>query len=286
MDGGLSRPSRTALMAAMGRALHRDGPPPQVLDDWLAADLAGDEGLVILENMRAAATSERLRAFQAWTAVRSRFVEDFVGAAVEDGIRQYVLLGAGLDSFAYRHPELIERLKIIEVDQPLSQGWKRHRLEELRVPVPDNVIFAAVDFEVQSLGEGLAGAGFAFDQRAVVSWIGVTMYLVREAIDATLDVIHSCAAGTRIVLSYDQPAEVLDENDRMILADVSSMAAKLGEPFVSLLRREEVELLLVEHGFEDITHFGAEEAVGRYFSGADVGMPGVQRLVTGVVAGH
>ena len=78
--------------------------------------------------------------------MRSRFVEDFVGAAVEDGIRQYVLLGAGLDSFAYRHPELIERLKIIEVDHPLSQGWKRHRLEDLRVPVSDNVIFAPVDF--------------------------------------------------------------------------------------------------------------------------------------------
>jgi methyltransferase (TIGR00027 family) len=284
MEMGLRGPSRTALMAAMGRALHRDGPPPHVHDDWMAADLAGEEGRAILDNMRANVTPDRLHAFQAWTAMRSRFVEDFVESAVAAGVSQYVVLGAGIDSFAYRHADRLERLTIFEVDHPLSQAWKRRRLDQLHIALPHNVVFAAVDFETQSLGDALQASGFALDQPAVVSWIGVTMYLAREAIDATLDTVASWGPGTRIVLTYDQPADVLDEKGRALLADVSGTAAKYGEPFVSLFRRDEIERLLVEHGLESVTHFGSEEAVHRYFGGTDVGLPDVQRLVTAVVA--
>jgi methyltransferase (TIGR00027 family) len=271
-------------MAAMGRALHRDGPPPHILDDWMAADLAGEQGRAILDNMRANVPLDRLHAFQAWSAVRSRFVEDFVESAVAAGVSQYLVLGAGIDSFAYRHPDLLERLTIFEVDHPFSQAWKRRRLDELHITLPHNVVFTAVDFETQSLGDALKASGFALDQRAVVSWIGVTMYLARKAIDVTLDTIARCASGTRIVLTFDQPSEVLDEKGRALLADVSGTAAKYGEPFVSLFRRDEIERLLVEHGFDSVAHFGAEEAVLRYFGGTDVGMPDVQRLVTAVVA--
>jgi hypothetical protein len=151
MDTGLRGPSRTALMAAMGRALHREGPPPHILDDWMAADLAGEEGRAILDNMRASVTPDRMHAFQAWTAVRSRFVEDFVESAVSAGVSQYVVLGAGIDSFAYRHPDLLERLTIFEVDHPFSQAWKRRRLDQLHITVPHNVVFSAVDFETQSI---------------------------------------------------------------------------------------------------------------------------------------
>jgi methyltransferase (TIGR00027 family) len=271
-------------MAAMGRALHRDGPPPHILDDWMAADLAGEDGRAILDNMRANVTPDRLHAFQAWTAARSRFVEDFVETAVASGVSQYVVLGAGIDSFPYRRPDLLGRLTIFEVDHPFSQAWKRRRLDELHIALPRNVVFAAVDFETQSLRDGLQASGFALDQPAVVSWIGVTMYLAREAIDATLDTLASCGPGTRIVLTYDQPPDVLDEKGRALLADVSGTAAKYGEPFVSLFRRDEMERLLVEHGLGSVQHFGAEEAVRRYFGGKDVGMPDVQRLVTAVVA--
>lgn len=284
MDAGLRGPSRTALMAAMGRALHRDGPPPHILDDWMAADLAGEEGRAILDNMRANVTPDRLHAFQAWTAVRSRFVEDFVDSAVAAGVSQYVVLGAGIDSFAYRRADLIECLTIFEVDHPLSQAWKRNRLDELNFTLPRNVVFAAVDFETQSLGAALRASGFGFDKRAVVSWIGVTMYLASEAIHATLDTVASCAQGTRLVLTYDQPPDVLDKRGRALLADVSGTAARYGEPFVSLFRRNEMERLLVEHGFDSVTHFGAKDAVQRYFGGTDVGMPDVQRLVTALVA--
>ena len=111
------------------------------------------------------------------------------------------------------------------------------------------------------------------------------MYLARPAIDATLDIVASWAAGTCVVLSYDQPPGVLDEKGRALLADVSSTAAKYGEPFVSLFRRDEMEGLLVEHGFDSVVHFGAEDAVRDYFLGTDVRIPDVQRLVTAVVAG-
>lgn len=272
-------------MAAMGRALHRDGPPPHVLDDWMAADLAGEEGRVILDRMLANAPPDRMHAFQVWTAVRSRFVEDFVESAVTAGVSQYVMLGAGLDSFAYRHAGLLDRLTIFEVDHPFSQAWKRRRLDELGITLPDNVVFAAVDFQTQSLSEALVASGFALDRPAVVSWIGVTMYLARASIEATLDTIACCAAGTRAVLSYDQPPDVLDERNRAILAEVSGTAARYGEPFISLFRQDEIEELLVEYGFGSVARFGAEEAVVRYFGGKDVGVPDVQRLVTAVVAG-
>ena len=284
MEHGLQGPSRTAIMAAMGRALHREGPPPHILDDWLAADLAGPEGRAIVEGMRARATPERLRAFQAWTAARSRFVEDFVVRAVDNGITQYVLLGAGLDSFAYRRADLAERVTVFELDHPLSQAWKRGRLHKLGVSIPHNVVFGSVDFATQALRDDLLTAGIDFGRRVVVSWIGVTMYLERAAIDATLNTIAGSAPGTRLVLSYDQPSDVLDDRGRALLADVSGTAAELGEPFISLLRREEVERLLTGHGFDAVADFGTPDAARDYFSGSDVGMPDVQRLATAVVS--
>jgi methyltransferase (TIGR00027 family) len=272
-------------MAAMGRALHRDGPAPHVLEDWMAADLAGEEGRAILDSMLANAPADRMYAFQAWTAVRSRFVEDFVESATAAGITQYVMLGAGLDSFAYRHADLLERLTIFEVDHPFSQAWKRRRLDELGIMLPHNVVFAAVDFETQSLPDALVASGCDLHQPAVVSWIGVTMYLPRDSIDATLEAIACFAPSSRVVLSYDQPPDVLDEEGRALLAEVSGTAAKYGEPFISLFRRDEIEQLLVEHGFDSVAHFGAPEAVRRYFGGKDVDVPDVQRLVTAVLAG-
>jgi methyltransferase (TIGR00027 family) len=247
-------------MAAMGRAMHREGPPPCIVDDWLAADLAGPGDQAIAAGMRERAAPEQLHAFQAWTAARTRFVEDFVVQAVADGITQYVLLGAGLGSFAYRRVDVADRVTVFEVDHPLSQAWKRNRLDELNVSIPRSVVFAPVDFKTQSLRDGLTDAGVDFDGRAVVSWIGVTMYLER-----------------------DQPADVLDERGRALLADVSATAAQLGEPFISPLRADEVEQLLGAHGYRDIAHFGAPDAMRDYFAGVDIGIPDVQRLATAVV---
>lgn len=284
MDTTLQAHSRTALMAAMGRAAHRESPAPHVLDDWLAADLAGPEGRAIADAMRQAGPADRYWTFQAWTAARSRFVEDFVIEAADAGIDQYILLGAGLDSFAYRHPELAGHLTVVEVDHPLSQSWKRARLRELHVAEPRNLVFAPVDFERGSLREALIKAGVAFNRPAVLSWIGVTMYLATRAIEATLDDIACCAPGTRLVLSYDQPPEVLDERGLALLDEVRGAAAELGEPFVTLLRREQMDRLLVRHGFIVVAHFTAPDAQAAYFEGAPMAIPDVQRLATAVVA--
>jgi methyltransferase (TIGR00027 family) len=233
--------------------------------------------------MRSTFSPERLVAFQSWTAVRARFVEDTVRRAVNRGVSRYVILGAGMDSFAYRHSELSPEVHIIEVDHPLSQAWKQRRLAELEISLPENVTFLGVDFETQSLREALEAAGIDFQQEAVISWIGVTMYLAHTAIEATLQVLADFPPGTQLVLSYDQPPDVLNDAGRALLADVSGTAAKLGEPFISLFRQEEIDHLLEKHGFRSLAHFGAAEATSDYFDGNDMGMPGVQRLVVAAV---
>lgn len=279
MEPGLRGPSRTAMMTAVGRGYHREGPEPHVLDDWLAFDLAGNEGRAILENMRTNLGPDRAVSFGRWVAVRSRFVEDMVEAAADDGIGQYVLLGAGLDSFAYRRNDMHARIQVFEVDHPDSQAWKRLRVGELGIELPPNLVFAPVNFETQTLRDGLSSSGFDFALPAIFSWIGVTMYLTREAIDSTLRVIAACAAGTRVVLTYDVPRHTLDQMGQLDFDQISGRAAAVGEPFVSLFEPHEIEELLQELGFQGVRHFGPDEAVRTYFSGHDVRFAGVQRLV-------
>ena len=157
-------PSKTAVLAAVGRALHRDDPQPRVLDDHLALGLAGEEALAVLERLHRDMPSDVLLAFTRWTSVRTRFAEDVVEKSLEDGVRQLVILGAGLDSFAYRRPDLLEDLRVVEVDHPSSQAWKRERLASLGIEEPRNLVFAPIDFEKESLREGLDAAGFAWDR--------------------------------------------------------------------------------------------------------------------------
>src|SRR5262249_28165774 len=144
-------PSKTAVTTAAARALHRDEPPPWVLDDHLALELAGDEGVSISRRLRNELSAEDLLTFSRWMCVRARRAADVVERAVAAGPRQYAVLGAGLDSFAYRRPDLLGRLRVFEVDHPASQAWKRERLAELEVSLPPNLVFAAVDFETQTL---------------------------------------------------------------------------------------------------------------------------------------
>jgi methyltransferase (TIGR00027 family) len=145
-------------MSAVGRALHGDGPPPRVLNDWLAWDLAGPDGVEMAEALHARLSLGQLLSFSRWTSVRARFVEDLVEATLGDGVDQYVVLGAGLDSFAYRRPDLLERLRVFEVDHPTTQSWKRQRLDAVRLEVPSGVSFVAVDFERTSRSSCLGSA--------------------------------------------------------------------------------------------------------------------------------
>jgi methyltransferase (TIGR00027 family) len=161
-------------MTAVARALHLDEPPPRVFDDRLALALAGEDGPPLIERLRSEVPAPMLLGFSRWMCVRARLSEDVVERAVADGVRQYVILGAGLDPFAYRRGDLLERLRVFEVDHPASQAWKSARLAALHVDRPANLVFAPVDFETQTLRDGLTSAGFDFGAVAVFSWIGVT----------------------------------------------------------------------------------------------------------------
>jgi methyltransferase (TIGR00027 family) len=271
-------------MTAVARALLREEPPPWVLDDAFAAPLAGNDGHDMRTRLLKAMPRENLLAFSRWVCVRTRWPEDIVQEAMESGVRQYVVLGAGLDSFAYRRRDLLARLRVFEVDHPEVQAWKRKRLRRMTIHVPEQLTFAPVDFEHQTLAQALHDARFNPAVPAGCSWIGVTMYLTLDAINATLSAISRCAPGTRVVLTYNQPKDALEGLAASVDEVLAAIAADVGEPFVSLFRPAEIEQLLRDHGFGDIVHFGPEDAIRTYFPArTDVQFPGAQLLVAGTV---
>lgn len=279
-------PSRTALLTAAARGLHREEPPPWVLDDWLALPLGGEEAVQMSQTLRHQLPGPALLAFTRWVCVRGRHTEEIVESAAAAGVSQYVILGAGLDSFAYRRHDLLTRVRVFEVDHPASQQWKRRRLGELGIDPPANLAYAPIDFERRALRDGLAAAGFDFAAGAVWSWIGVTMYLTIEAIRATLATIAMCLPGTRLVLSYNLPRTALNGLGLTLATTMRAIVSELGEPMISLFTPPEIEGLLRELGYDEVTHFGPDEAQARYFADRDdVHFGGVQRLVIATVAG-
>src|SRR5256886_3360098 len=266
-----SRPSRTAVLTAVARALHREEPPPWVLDDPLAMGLAGDDGPAVARRVRTELSPESLLSFTGWVCVRARLPEDIVEKSVEQGVEQYVILGAGLDSFAYRRSDLVSHLRVYEVDHPASQAWKRQRLAEMGVRPPANLTYAPIDFEHQTLRRGLTTAGFDFAAPAAFSWIGVTMYLTVEAIRSTLATIATCAPGTRIVMTYNQPLSALHGIALELDSAIRTFATEAGEPFLSLFIPQEIGAPLRESGVADIMDFGPEEAAPTSFSGRTEG---------------
>jgi methyltransferase (TIGR00027 family) len=272
------------MLTAAARALCREDPQPWVLGDSFALELAGDAGISMLNVIRARLSRDQLMAFSRWVCVRSRVVEDLVQRALSKGVQQYVILGAGLDSFAYRRVDLLDRLRVFEVDHPASQRWKRERLEQLSIPTPKGLIFAPVDFESQSLIDGLVASGFEAEAPAVFSWIGVTMYLTTDAIRKTLRAVASCGHGSQIVLTYNQPASTLDALSRTVGETLADTIGQGGEPFISLFTPEAAQALVREEGFRDIQDYGGDEARRDYFqSREDVLIAGVQRILIGAV---
>jgi methyltransferase (TIGR00027 family) len=216
--------------------------------------------------------------------VRARFAEDIVEQAVGNGVCQYVILGAGLDSFAYRREDLLAHLRVFEVDHPATQSWKRRQLSDLGVGIPGGLVFAPVDFERQTLRDGLESAGFDFGQRAVFAWLGVAMFLTLDAISATLSTIMECAAGTRLVLTYNQPRAALQGVAAEVSVTFVGIATEMGEPFITRFLPREIGQLLREHGFDDTADFGPEEALTAYFQGrTSVDIGGSERLIAATV---
>jgi methyltransferase (TIGR00027 family) len=177
-------------------------------------------------------------------------------------------------------------VRVFEVDHPGSQAWKRRRLLDLEITIPDNLVFAPIDFEHQTLRHGLESAGFDFGRSAVFSWVGVTMYLTLDAIEATLATIAQCTPGTGIVFTYNQPLDAIDEFSAAVSSTfIESFATKWNEPFISFFMPAEIEELLRRHGFDDIEHFGPDEARGAYFNGRDdIEIAGAQRLAAANVS--
>jgi methyltransferase (TIGR00027 family) len=258
-------PESSAVRVALWRAMHVQlDPPPHVLEDEIGLQLAApDDGWRARGDMHPAGTS----AFRAAIVARARFIEDLVAEQAGRGVAQYVLLGAGLDTFTQRRPELASRLRVFEIDQPGPQAWKRQRLIELGYGVPDWLRLVPVDFEVsESWWEQLVASGFDPGQPAVVASTGVTLYLTKEATAATLRQLARLAPGSTLAMTFLLPIELVDEADRPGLEASMKGARASGTPFISFYAPEEMLALAGEAGFKDAQHVSGSSLAERYFA--------------------
>jgi methyltransferase (TIGR00027 family) len=265
-----ARASATAASVAVARGAHRSyDEPPWVLDDPFALLLVGPQWVEIQAASQAALPPVLLRQNRASIVGRSRYAEDRL---IRGGYRQYVILGAGLDSFAWRRADLIGWLRLIEVDQPASQARKLARIAELGLPVRDGHFFAAVDFEAGSLRDGLDRAGLDWSEPAFFSWLGVTVYLTAEAIDATLRSVSGCGPGSEIVLSYDASDAFLDDAAREMVKIEARLVAAAGEPYATRMSPAQAEALIAGAGLEVVEHLTPRTLNDRYFAGRSDGL--------------
>jgi methyltransferase (TIGR00027 family) len=204
--------------------------------------------------------------------LRSRFAEDCLQSAVTGGIRQYVILGAGLDTFAYRQPDWASNLAIFEIDHPSSQEYKRERLAARGIEIPANLRFCPCDFEHQSLDEALATTSFDRGTTTVFSWLGVTQYLTRDAIETTLRFVASLPHPSEITFQFVIPQDHLSGIDAEVSLFAANGAAMRGEPWITRLDPEECKLWLANLGFAKVFHLTPEEAQRRYFDGRRDGL--------------
>lgn len=258
--------SMTAQGAAVQRALHQIIDLPRVFDDPLAVAMLGTDAASALQ----AAADRPSRGLRAYIAMRSRHAEDQLAEAVRRGVRQYVLLGAGLDSFACRNPH--PSLQVFEVDHPATQQWKRQRLAAASLTVPDSLNFVPVDFETQRLDTQLRLHGFRFGEPAFFSMLGVVIYISEEALDQTLRVVAGCAAGSGITFSYTLPASRLGEAARLARERSMAAVARLGEPWITFLEPETLSPRLRAAGFSTVELLDGAEGNRRYFAGRSDGL--------------
>lgn len=269
-DKQTAAPDSTAVRVALWRAMHVEiDPPPHVLEDKIGLKLAApDESWRRRPDMDEQGT----RFFRASIVARARFVEDLVADQLGRGVRQYVILGAGLDSFAQRRPEIASRLTLFEVDQPGPQAWKRQRLIALGFGIPDWLRLVPVDFEAGGWLEQLKRAGFEASQPAVVASAGVSMYLTRDATLATLRQIAALARGSTLAMTFLLPMELVDPALRPGFQQAEKGARASGTPFINVFAPPEMLALAREAGFRDARHVPAATLAQRYFAGRSDGL--------------
>ena len=254
--------SRTAQRVAIRRAAHQLLDQPRVFDDPMALRIIGTDAAAELRS-NPKEHHAFSRAFRAFMAARSRYAEDELARAVAQGVRQYVVLGAGLDTFAYRNP--YPSLRVFEVDHPATQAWKREQLQAAEIAVPVSMTFVPVDFERQTLEACLAHSGFDFNSPAFFSWLGVTPYLTREACMATLALTAKMPVGSGVVFDFAIDPALLNAGQRQALAALSERVAAAGEPFQLFFTPDELELELRQAGFQRFEQLDYDALNERYF---------------------
>jgi methyltransferase (TIGR00027 family) len=261
-------PSATALRAAMRRAAHQIMDVPAVFCDPIILRILGTEDVPAPQSdpiwSGEAPMSRGLRAF---LAARSRYAEDELDCAVERGVGQYVVLGAGLDTFGYRNPYPEDVLHVFEVDHPATQAWKRALLEQAGIPIPHTLTFSPVDFETRTLEQALTETGFDTGKAAFFSWLGVTQYLTTSAVIATLKFVGSMPAGTTIVFDYTISPLAQSPTARLVFDSLARRVAAAGEPFQTFFDPPSLMGDLKTMGFTQTEDIGPEDLNARYFQG-------------------
>ena len=263
-------PDDTAVRVALWRALHleADAPPPVFIDDVGLKLAAPEDGWRSRPDM-----SPFTRPFRASIVARARYIEDLVIDQAARGVGQYGILGAGLDTFAQRRPELASRLTVFEIDQPRPQAWKRQRLIDLGFGVPSYLRLVPVDFEAgDAWWVRLVASGFDAARPAVVASTGVSMYLTHEAIMATLRQVAALAAGSTLAMSFMLPIKMADPDVRPAIERAAAGARATGTPFLSMFKPDAMVALAREAGFRDVQHVSAAMLAQRYFAGRTDGL--------------
>lgn len=263
-------PSRTALRVAERRAAHQILDAPLVLTDPLALRIVGVTRPDDRARLAARENGRLARTLRAFMAARSRIAEDEVARAVSQGAAQYVILGAGLDTFAYRNP-FPGRLRVFEVDQVSTQSWKLERLAEAGIKTGQDVAYVAVDFDVESPLDALGRAGWDPDLPTVFAWLGVTMYLEQDSVERMLAAIGSQKLAT-LVFDYAISPELLGPIERLVFDEFAKRVAAAGEPWVSTFGPDELRQRLLSHGFTEVEDLGPEQLNATYFSNRPDGM--------------
>jgi methyltransferase (TIGR00027 family) len=257
-------PSRTALRVALRRAAHQlYDAKPLVLNDPIAVAILGER--YAEELRRTPIRPDRLFsiALRAFIVARSRYAEDMLRDAVAQGVTQYVLLGAGLDTFAHRNP--YPHLRVFEVDHPATQSWKRDLLAESTLSPPKNLVYAPVDFETQDLPTQLRAAGFDPQASTFFAWLGVVPYLTHGAFRSTIDFIASLSRGSGLVLDYGQPRAALPFREQLAYDSLASRVQLAGEPFQLFFTPSKIATEL--DAFYNLEDLGSPEINARYFDG-------------------
>ncbi|MFC9881422.1 class I SAM-dependent methyltransferase [Streptomyces libani] len=258
-------PDGTAVRVALWRAMHvQVDSPPHVIEDEIGLQLAApEEGWRRRPDMDPRGTSP----FRAAIVAHARFIEDLVVEQAGHGVAQYVVLGAGLDTFAQRRPDIAARLRVFEIDQPATQAWKRQRLIELGYGIPDWLRLVPVDFEAGGdWWRQLSDAGFDPGRPAVVVCAGVTMYLTKDANAATLRRLAGLSPGSTLAMTFMLPTDLVDDADRPALEATKPQAQAAGTPFISFYTPQEMLALARDAGFEDAHHVPGAALAVRYFA--------------------